>query len=225
MDMSQTGVELAAAAAACKEDTWLRLHPPKMKKQVTFAEGQTVYRLHQDDAFQRSIGMKESRMAARLKTQRPNVKRCEPQLHDVKTVQIPQTMTAGPFLKHTALTPAQKEYLYTIAASYSTAHVRDLINQHYMNVLHRCIPTGHDPERDDLVVPSSVNLPGTEGEANIHQECFPQLNTKRRYKQEQGILGNPLFQIPKQTNKVGDRTSTNKTRSKKRRLQINLEPQ
>nr|XP_029138734.1 protein FAM216A-like [Labrus bergylta] len=180
MDMSQTGVELAAAAAACKEDTWLRLHPPKMKKQVTFAEGQTVYRLHQDDAFQRSIGMKESRMAARLKTQRPNVKRCEPQLHDVKTVQIPQTMTAGPFLKHTALTPAQKEYLYTIAASYSTAHVRDLINQHYMNVLHRCIPTGHDPERDDLVVPSSVNLPGTEGRSKHPSGVFSPTKHKEK---------------------------------------------
>lgn len=56
------------------------------------------------------------------------------------TVQIPKTMTAAPFLKHAALTPAQKEYLYTIAASHSSAHVRDLITQHYMNVLHRLRP-------------------------------------------------------------------------------------
>ncbi|XP_060919559.1 protein FAM216A [Labrus mixtus] len=89
-------------------------------------------------------------------------------------------MTAGPFLKHTALTPAQKEYLYTVAASYSTAHVRDLINQHYMNVLHRCIPTGHDPERDDLVVPSSVNLPGTEGRSKHPSGVFSPTKHKEK---------------------------------------------
>ncbi|KAM4541689.1 protein FAM216A [Odontesthes bonariensis] len=46
--------------------------------------------------------------------------------------------------RHAALTPAQREYLYTIAASYSTAHVRSLISQHYMNVLHRSIQAGED---------------------------------------------------------------------------------
>lgn len=46
--------------------------------------------------------------------------------------------------QHTALTPAQKEYLYTIAASYSTTHVRNLITQHYLNVLRRCTRTGEE---------------------------------------------------------------------------------
>uniref|UniRef100_A0A671WGC3 Protein FAM216A n=1 Tax=Sparus aurata TaxID=8175 RepID=A0A671WGC3_SPAAU len=68
----------------------------------------------------------------------------EPQLQHVTTITIPKTMTGAPFLRHSALTPAQKEYLYTIAASSSTTHVRNLITQHYMNVLHRCVCTGDE---------------------------------------------------------------------------------
>ncbi|XP_038585155.1 uncharacterized protein LOC119910561 [Micropterus salmoides] len=136
-----------------------------MKKQVTFAGGrtQTVRRLHQDDALPRSTGMSESKMALKdasvnfsngLKINRAPAARGEPHLQHVTTIQIPKTMTTAPFLKHAALTPAQKDYLYTIAASYSTAHVRNLITQHYMNVLHRCIRADPNPERDDLVVTS-----------------------------------------------------------------------
>ncbi|XP_034530225.1 uncharacterized protein LOC117805780 isoform X2 [Notolabrus celidotus] len=114
-----------------------------MKKQVTFSESQTVHRLHQDKAIQRSFGMSEPKT-------------------DVTSIHIPKTMTSAPFLKHSALTPAQKEYLYSIAASYSAAHVRNLINQHYMNVLHRCIRAGNNPDREDLVGSPSVNLSGSD---------------------------------------------------------------
>lgn len=103
-----------------------------------------------------------------LRNSRPQPATCEPQ-RQRETIQIPKSMTAGPFLKvgltswsadvfrgsgcetwplstpqHTALTPAQKEYLYRLTASYSSARVRNLITQHYMNVLHRCVPTGEE---------------------------------------------------------------------------------
>ncbi|XP_050934266.1 protein FAM216A isoform X2 [Lates calcarifer] len=139
-----------------------------MKKQVTFAESQTVHRLQQDKAVPRT-GMNELKMACKdsgLKINRAPAARKEPQLQHLTPIQIPKAMTAAPFLKHAALTPGQKEYLYTIAASYSTAHVRNLITQHYMNVLHRCIRAGYSPNRDDLVV-TSVTLP--ENESEKHQ--------------------------------------------------------
>ncbi|XP_042244695.1 family with sequence similarity 216 member A [Thunnus maccoyii] len=125
-----------------------------MKKQVTFAENQMVHRYS---------GMNESKMVTAavnfkngLKIYRQPAARCEPQLQHTTTIPIPKTMTTAPFLTHTALTPAQKEYLYTVAASYSTTHVRDLITQHYMNVLHRCIRAGNNPERDNNLVATSA---------------------------------------------------------------------
>ncbi|XP_074517135.1 protein FAM216A isoform X1 [Sebastes fasciatus] len=140
-----------------------------MKKQVKFAGSHPLRRLHQDEALPRSTGMNDSKMAFKdpgvnfnsgFKINRPPAARCEPQLQHVTTIQIPKTITAAPFLKHAALTPAQKEYLYTIAASYSTVRVRNLITQHYMNMLHRSIPAGYSSERDDLV--SSVISPGAD---------------------------------------------------------------
>lgn len=48
--------------------------------------------------------------------------------------------------QHPGLTPGQKRFLYSIAEAYSKEHMRQLIRQHYMNVLHRCIRTG-EPSR------------------------------------------------------------------------------
>uniref|UniRef100_A0A673FV56 Uncharacterized protein n=2 Tax=Sinocyclocheilus rhinocerous TaxID=307959 RepID=A0A673FV56_9TELE len=53
-------------------------------------------------------------------------------------------MAAAPFLQHPGLTPGQKRFLYNIAEAYSKEHMRQLICQHYMNVLHRCIRTVPD---------------------------------------------------------------------------------
>ncbi|TMS21770.1 Protein FAM216A [Larimichthys crocea] len=156
-----------------------------MKKQVTFAESRMIRRLYQDDTLPRTAETNETKGALKdtcmnfnssVKANRQPAVRCE---HEA-TIQIPQTMTAAPFLKHAALTPAQKEYLYTIAASYSTAHVRNLITQHYMNVLHRCIPTGSKPERDHLDV-TSVTLPTT------NESVKPRLEVPARPKQEKKI--------------------------------------
>ncbi|XP_028251971.1 protein FAM216A-like isoform X2 [Parambassis ranga] len=121
-----------------------------MRKQVTFAESQTVPRLLRDEASP-SIQMNQSKMA----------------LKDVGAVQIPKAMTAAPFLQHSALTPAQKEYLYSIAATYSSAHVRSLITQHYMNVLRRCVRAGGaTPDRDGRVVTSEAS---TENQREKHK--------------------------------------------------------
>ncbi|XP_071353758.1 protein FAM216A isoform X2 [Trachinotus anak] len=131
-----------------------------MKKQVTFAESQTVHRLHHDDALPRSVETKSdagTNFYSGVKINTSPTARTEPQLQHLTMIQIPKTMTAAPFLKHTALTPAQKEYLYTVAASCSTAHVRSVITQHYMNVLHRRIQAGYNRDRDDLVVTSPEN--------------------------------------------------------------------
>ncbi|XP_051806687.1 protein FAM216A isoform X2 [Acanthochromis polyacanthus] len=132
-----------------------------MKKQVTFAEKQTIHRLHRQDAASRNLGVNVSETALKdvksnrgLTIYKPPATSSEPQQLHPTTVQIPKAMTAAPFLKHTALTPAQKEFLYTIAASYSAEHVRSLITRHYMNVLHRCIrtasPENKEPDQSDL---------------------------------------------------------------------------
>ncbi|XP_039641334.1 uncharacterized protein LOC120548888 [Perca fluviatilis] len=190
MQTLKKGVGLAAAAAAAAAARgYLTVSLfPDMKKQVAFAENQTTHRLHHAEAMQRSTAMNESKMALKdagvyfnngLKFNRLPAARCEPttQLQHVTTIQIPKTITAAPFLKHAALTPAQKDYLYTMAASYSTTHVRHLITQHYMNVLHRRIRAGYNPEREDLAV-CSVILPGTD---KTDKPCS-EVPTKARHK-------------------------------------------
>ncbi|XP_069391640.1 protein FAM216A [Paralichthys olivaceus] len=98
-----------------------------------------------------------------LKTNRSAAAAAETQTHQITTIRIPETMTAAPFLKHSALTPAQREYLYTVSASCSSAHVRGLITRHYMNVLHRCKRAGFNSDSHDLIV-TSVTSPESEGE-------------------------------------------------------------
>ncbi|KAG7219889.1 hypothetical protein INR49_018767 [Caranx melampygus] len=117
-----------------------------MKKQVTFTESLTIDRLHGHKAAPRRVRREESVLDVN--------RSATAEVEHVTVIEIPKTMTGAPFLKHAALTPGQREYLYTIAASYSTAHVRNVITQHYMNVLHRRIRAGHDCDRDDMVVTS-----------------------------------------------------------------------
>ncbi|KAK3554986.1 hypothetical protein QTP86_002525 [Hemibagrus guttatus] len=42
-------------------------------------------------------------------------------------------------IKYSALTPGQKCYLCSVCEVYSEAHMRKLMQQHYLNVLHRSI--------------------------------------------------------------------------------------
>ncbi|XP_058613433.1 protein FAM216A [Onychostoma macrolepis] len=78
------------------------------------------------------------------KIQRPANVQVSEQDRGIKTIHIPKTITAAPFLQHPGLTPGQKRFLYSIAEAYSKEHMRQLICQHYMNVLHRCIRTVPD---------------------------------------------------------------------------------
>ncbi|CAB1321790.1 unnamed protein product [Coregonus sp. 'balchen'] len=66
-----------------------------------------------------------------------------PDHQQVKTIHVPKSMMTAPFLQHPTLTTGQKRYLYSIANVYSTEHMRRLMKQHYLNVLHRCIKSGH----------------------------------------------------------------------------------
>ncbi|XP_072221555.1 protein FAM216A [Leuresthes tenuis] len=101
-----------------------------------------------------------------LKINRPRAAGGKPRLLQLTSIQIQKSMTAAPFLKHAALTPAQREYLYTIAASYSTAHVRSLISQHYMNVLHRSIQAGYNTDRGN---PLMTSVTSAENESKKRQ--------------------------------------------------------
>uniref|UniRef100_A0A4W5R5M7 Uncharacterized protein n=1 Tax=Hucho hucho TaxID=62062 RepID=A0A4W5R5M7_9TELE len=65
-----------------------------------------------------------------------------PDHQQVKTIHVPKSMMTAPFLQHPTLTTGQKRYLYSIANVYSTEHMRRLMKQHYLNVLHRCITSG-----------------------------------------------------------------------------------
>ncbi|KAJ8379517.1 hypothetical protein SKAU_G00002950 [Synaphobranchus kaupii] len=62
--------------------------------------------------------------------------------HQIKTIHIPKSLMAAPFLQHPSLTNGQKRYLYSIASVYSTEHMQKLMKRHYLNVLHQCSRAG-----------------------------------------------------------------------------------
>ncbi|KAM8736934.1 protein FAM216A isoform 1-T2 [Acanthopagrus schlegelii] len=186
-----------------------------MKKQVKFAESQTIHRLHQDEALPRrnkksKDALNDANMNSNsgLKTSRPAAVRSEPELQHVTTITIPKTMTGAPFLKHSALTPAQKEFLYSIAASSSTTHVRNLITQHYMNVLHRCIRTG-----DDTV---GTSLPETNEGEKHRSEVSSQGKHKEKINTSAKNPGKSFLpKIPNRRARISN-TSATKQRSMKK---------
>nr|XP_033499395.1 protein FAM216A [Epinephelus lanceolatus] len=201
-----------------------------MKKQVTFAESQKIHRLHQEEALQRRTGMNKSKMAVTdasvnfnsgLRMNRAAAERCEPQLQHGTTIQIPKTMSTGPFLQHAALTPAQKDYLYTIAASYSTAHVRNLITQHYMNVLQRCVRAGCSPERDDLVATSVISL-GTDA-SEKHRSKLP-LTVKHKAKINTSARSSGKSFLPKIPNSQARLSNTSASKQRKMKKRTSSSP-
>uniref|UniRef100_A0A8C2A4C9 Protein FAM216A n=1 Tax=Cyprinus carpio TaxID=7962 RepID=A0A8C2A4C9_CYPCA len=122
-----------------------------MKKHVKFLEINDKSRLYHKKSFLplRPSGLSHVQ-AGRTnsvfghKIQRPATVQVPEQDRGTKTIHIPKTMAAAPFLQHPGLTPGQKRFLYNIAEAYSKEHMRQLISQHYMNVLHRCIRTVPD---------------------------------------------------------------------------------
>lgn len=85
------------------------------------------------------------------------------------------TVTAAPFLNHTVLTPAQREFVHAVAASHSAAHARRLITQHYLNVLHSCVQTGSKPEDVDAADKSVPHHP------EAQKERSKKMNSRGRY--------------------------------------------
>ncbi|GAA6099505.1 protein FAM216A isoform X2 [Tachysurus ichikawai] len=59
------------------------------------------------------------------------------------TIDIPNAMLAAPFLQYSDLTPGQKRYLCSVCKAYSEAHMRKLMQQHYLNVLRRSMRGGN----------------------------------------------------------------------------------
>ncbi|XP_039543948.1 protein FAM216A [Pimephales promelas] len=96
---------------------------------------------------------------------------------DITTIHIPKTMTAAPFLQHPGLTPGQKRFLFSIAEAYSKEHMRQLIRQHYMNVLHRCIRTVPDVHHVNVKLQMSTYTPDVE-----HMAISQSINKKKSAK-------------------------------------------
>ncbi|KAK5871703.1 hypothetical protein PBY51_004566 [Eleginops maclovinus] len=63
----------------------------------------------------------------------------------MKTIHVPKSMMAAPFLQHPALTAGQRRYLCSIANVYSTEHMRQQMKQHYLHLLHTCLQSGQNP--------------------------------------------------------------------------------
>lgn len=194
-----------------------------MKKQVTFAESDPVHRIHQDEALPRLCSeLQESKTAltastlSGFKLHRVSAAKRETQLRHGVTIHIPKTLTSAPFLKHTELTPAQREYLYTVAASYSPEHVRNLINQHYMNVLHRCIRTDCSPEREEPLVTSQTALETDEREQTPSD--LP-VRPKRESKSNAGAKNPGKSILPKistRAARISNSSASKQTKVKKR---------
>ncbi|XP_059382142.1 protein FAM216A [Carassius carassius] len=122
-----------------------------MKKDVKFIENSDKSRMYHKKSLLplRQSGLNhvqtgKTNSVFGHKIQRPATEQVPEQDRGIKTIHIPKTITAAPFLQHPGLTPGQKRFLYSIAEAYSKDHMRQLICQHYMNVLHRCIRTVPD---------------------------------------------------------------------------------
>ncbi|XP_062867269.1 protein FAM216A [Trichomycterus rosablanca] len=86
------------------------------------------------------------------------------------TIQIPKAMLTPPFLQYSALTPGQKQYLCTVCEAYSKDHMRKLMQQHYLNVLHRSIGTGFTKKSSFTINPAvGTSLPGLD-HSPAHQD-------------------------------------------------------
>ncbi|KAK7131308.1 hypothetical protein R3I94_016444 [Phoxinus phoxinus] len=144
-----------------------------MKKHVKFRENTTdKSRLHHKKSFlplrppglsHVQTGKTNSVFGHKIQ---PATVQVPEQDRDIKTIHIPKTMTAAPFLQHPGLTPGQKRFLYSIAEAYSKEHMRQLICQHYMNVLHRCIRTVPDVNVNVKLQMTSTYTPEVEHMAN-----------------------------------------------------------
>ncbi|XP_062409786.1 protein FAM216A [Sardina pilchardus] len=115
------------------------------------------------------------------KTTDSRIKRSPRHMKDPKvaTIHIPTTLAEAPFLQHARLTPGQKRYLSTIAGVHSAEHVWKLLQQHYMNIAHRCIRTGLDSVTDFSTISESLEPTPSLSQASVAEtETLPKIVDK-----------------------------------------------
>ncbi|XP_050949392.1 protein FAM216A [Labeo rohita] len=155
-----------------------------MKKHVKFLENNDKSRLYHKKSFlPRPSGLNhvqtgKTNSVFGHKIQRPATVQVPEQDQGIKTILIPKTITAAPFLQHPGLTPGQKRFLYSIAEAYSKEHMRQLICQHYMNVLHRCIRTVPD-ENVNLNAKRQMSTYTTQEEHTTNSQSTSTRKTKQ----------------------------------------------
>ncbi|XP_052444428.1 protein FAM216A [Carassius gibelio] len=151
------------------------------------------------------------------KIQRPATVQIPEQDRDIKTIHIPKTITAAPFLQHPGLTPGQKRFLYSIAEAYSKDHMRQLICQHYMNVLHRCIRTVPDANVN-LNVKLQVSTYTPQEEPKTNSQSASTSKTKESGKRSSEKVKKTTFpKIVKHQSTSSGFAKSNKIHSRKRR--------
>ncbi|XP_058850667.1 uncharacterized protein LOC117973392 [Acipenser ruthenus] len=154
-------------------------HPPVvMRKQVTFVEqgckGQDLPQAKQVLAT-RSAGHcypQSNRYTDQTATTKSQLHSKAMQLSgtpQLKTVHIPKSMRAAPFLQHPDLTTGQKRYLCSIANVYSTEHLRTQIRRQYLNMLQPCMQTG--------AIMSCEN-PNPSAKVLLHQQTLSQMGKR-----------------------------------------------
>ncbi|KAL3976282.1 omega-amidase [Sarotherodon galilaeus] len=132
-----------------------------MRKRVTFAENlkkENLFRNGSGHILMRSAGPKRrctggfeclpgQQVREIYRGQHTNIPAGSQHL---KTIHPPKSMMSAPFLQEPAFTGGRTPYLCSIANIYSTEHMRRQMKQHYLNVLHACIQSGHDETRRRL---------------------------------------------------------------------------
>ncbi|XP_037401589.1 uncharacterized protein LOC108414706 [Pygocentrus nattereri] len=121
--------------------------PPVNPPVSSRSSGFTHVRFDSSETKNPSYELKKLRRGPEEQRQ-PAVLTLEEQPQHFNTIRIPEMTMTSPFLQHPSLTPGQRHYLYTVAEAYSKDHVRKLICQHYLNVLHRSIRTGVSHAKD-----------------------------------------------------------------------------
>ncbi|XP_016339524.1 protein FAM216A-like [Sinocyclocheilus anshuiensis] len=200
-----------------------------MKKHVKFLENSDKSRLYHKKSLLplRPSGLNhvqagKTNSVFGHKIQRPATVQVPEQDRGMKTIHIPKTITAAPFLQHPGLTPGQKRFLYSIAEAYSKEHMRQLICQHYMNVLHRCIRTVPDANVN-LNVKLQMSTCTPQEEPKTNSQSTSTSKTKERGKRSstsEKVKKTTLPKIVKHQRISSGFAKSNKIHSRKRRTTI-----
>uniref|UniRef100_A0A8C2H5T8 Protein FAM216A n=1 Tax=Cyprinus carpio TaxID=7962 RepID=A0A8C2H5T8_CYPCA len=199
-----------------------------MKKHVKFLENSDKSRLYHKKSLLplRPSGLNhvqagKTNSVFGHKIQGPATVQVPEQDRGIKTIHIPKTITAAPFLQHPVLTPGQKRFLYSIAEAYSKEHMRQLICQHYINVLHRCIRTVPDANVNLNVNNVSTYTAQEEPKTNSHSASTSKTKESgKRSSTPEKVKKTTLPKIVKHQRMSSGFAKSNKIHSRKRRTTI-----